>query len=616
MLLTSGLSAIAGAPTRHLFFTGKGGVGKTSIACATGVALADGGRRVLLVSTDPASNLDEVLGVRLSSRPTAVMGVPRLAAMNLDPEAAAREYREGVVGPYRGVLPAAAVASIEEQLSGGCTVEIAAFDEFSRLLGDPARTAEYDHVVFDTAPTGHTLRLLALPAAWTGFLETNATGTSCLGPLAGLTAQRALYERTLSALTDEAMTTVFLVSRPDRSALDEAERTRGELEALGITNLRLIINGRFVATDPEDGMARALEARGVAAMAAMPAGLAGVQRAEIPLYAFSLVGIDALRALGRPAYDRQPTGRRAPTPVDDNGPLLPALATLVDRIARDGRGVVMTMGKGGVGKTTVAAAIASELARRGYRVNLTTTDPAAHVHATLSGDVPGLTVSRIDPAAETRAYAAEVLETAGQGLDDQGRAVLGEDLRSPCTEEIAVFRAFARAVAAGRDAFVVLDTAPTGHTLLLLDAAQAYHREVSRSMTALPDAVRQLLPRLRDPDFTKILIVTLAEATPVHEAAALQADLRRAGIAPFAWVINQSFMPLTVRDPVLRARRAAERAYADEVCQEHASQVALVPWLAEPPRGARALEAVLGGEAEPARRGGATHDPAGRHDTR
>ncbi len=596
MLLTSGISGLASAPSRHLFFTGKGGVGKTSVACATAIALADSGRRVLLVSTDPASNLDEVLDAPLGSRPAAVPGVPRLAAMNLDPEAAAHDYRERVIGPYRGVLPAAAVASIEEQLSGACTVEIAAFDEFSKLLGDPGTTHAYDHVVFDTAPTGHTLRLLALPAAWTGFLDTNGSGTSCLGPLAGLGDQRALYERTLGALTDRSLTTVFLVSRPEGSALDEAERTRGELEALGVRNLHLVVNGRFQAFDPSDPVARALEARGDAALAAIPAGLSRLPRTEVPLYPLSLLGIEALRAFG-PQGRRRDGYRQIPPAADQwTRRFPPGLATLVDRIAEPGRGVVMAMGKGGVGKTTVAAAIAVALARRGHRVHLTTTDPAAHLRWVLADEVPGLTVSRIDPGAETRAYSAEILETAGGALDAQGRALLEEDLRSPCTEEIAVFRAFARTVAVGAEGFVVVDTAPTGHTLLLLDAAEAYHREVSRSLSELPEAVRRLLPRLRDPDFTKVLIVALAEATPVHEAARLQADLGRAGITPFAWVLNQSLTPLPVRDPVLVARQAAEHAYVDEVCRQHATRVALVPWLPEPPTGARGLEAVVGGE--------------------
>jgi arsenite-transporting ATPase len=564
------------ATERHLFFTGKGGVGKTSTACATAIALADRGRRVLLVSTDPASNLDEVLGVVLSPQPTAISAVPGLFALNLDPEAAARAYRERVVGPYRGVLPDAAVASIEEQLSGACTVEIAAFDQFSKLLGDPATTAGFDHVVFDTAPTGHTLRLLALPAAWSGFLDSNVGGTSCLGPLAGLNAQRDLYRAALAALADPTATILVLVSRPERTALEEAERTRAELAALGIANQRLILNGMFAARNGSDPVARALEARGRQALEEMPLGLKALPRSEVPLVPFELVGIEALRGLGRDTSTAVSSGKAEPNPAAASDGLL-SLDALVTDIARSGRGVIMAMGKGGVGKTTLAVAIATELARRGHRVHLTTTDPAAHVEATMEGGVPGLRVTRIDPEAETRAYSDEVLRTAADSLDAKGRALLEEDLRSPCTEEIAVFRAFARIVAGGTDGFVVIDTAPTGHTLLLLDAAQAYHREVARSLNDIPAAVRQLLPRLRDPEFTRVLLVTLPEATPVHEAAQLQRDLARAGITPFAWVVNQSLTPLPVHDPVLASRRRRERRYIQEV-QRLATRVVLTPW--------------------------------------
>jgi arsenite-transporting ATPase len=564
--------------TRYLFFTGKGGVGKTSLSCAASVALADSGKHVLLVSTDPASNLDEVLRVKLSSTPTFVAGMPGLWAVNVDPEAAARDYRERMVGPYRGVFPDAAVASMEEQLSGACTVEIAAFDEFSKLLGDPDATAGFDHVVFDTAPTGHTLRLLQLPAAWSGFLESNTGGTSCLGPLAGLQAQQSLYAATLKTLTDPAATTLVLVTRPEESALTEADRTRGELSALGVANQHLVLNGVFKAHDPEDVIARALEARGRSALDRFPESLALLPRTEVPLLPFGLVGVSALRAILNP--DSAPiriTGNRA----SGNGHHLPSLSSLIPEIARPGSGVVMAMGKGGVGKTSIASAIAVELAMRGHRVHLTTTDPAAHLDASLGNKVHGLRVSRIDPVAETEAYRQEVLATAGSNLDAQGLRLLEEDLRSPCTEEIAVFRAFARSVAEGKDGFVVLDTAPTGHTLLLLDATEAYHRQVSHTMSDLPDSVRHVLPRLRDPEFTKVLLVTLPEATPVHEAALLQKDLERAGITPFGWVINQSLTPLDVRDPVLSAKRENESTYIREVREKLASRVALLPWTKE-----------------------------------
>ena len=571
-------------PTRILFFTGKGGVGKTSLACAAAVSLAGQGKKVLLVSTDPASNLDEVLGVPLSGAPTPIPGAEGLFALNIDPEAAARAYRERVVSPYRGVLPDASLASMEEQLSGACTVEIAAFDEFTKLLGDARATAAFHHIVFDTAPTGHTLRLLKLPAAWTGFIAQNTTGTSCLGPLSGLETQKSLYDSSLKALTDPAVTTLFLVSRPDRPALDEAARSSAELAEMGVTNQRLWLNGIFIAHCRTDAAACALEDRGRQALAAMPAALASLPRAQVPLLPYAPMGVESLRHVfsGGPPFSPSEAGSQA-IPPD-----LP-LSALIDELETKGRGVVMTMGKGGVGKTTIASAIAVELARRGHPVYLTTTDPAAHVAATVAASVPNLSVSRIDPAAETRGYAQSVMAKAAPHLDPQAMALLEEDLRSPCTEEIAVFSAFARTVAEGERAFVILDTAPTGHTILLLDAAEAYHREVTRNLSDLPESVRHLLPRLRDPGFTRVLLVTLPEATPVHEAARLQSDLARAGIAPFAWVVNQSFAGDAFRDPLLVQRGRRELPFLSEVRDRFARRMVVVPWQASEPVGPQRL---------------------------
>jgi arsenite-transporting ATPase len=461
-------------------------------------------------------------------------------------------------------------------------VEIAAFDEFTKLLGDPAATAEFEHIVFDTAPTGHTLRLLKLPAAWTGFIATNTTGTSCLGPLAGLQAQKTLYESSLRTLGDPQVTTLVLVSRPEASALLEADRTRAELAAMGMSNQFLLLNGIFAAADRSDAAAVALEERGCRALEGMAEGLRTIPRIEVPLLACAPMGVGKLRLLLGAAPGPADAPRREGA-RDRGSP--PRLSELIDEIERSGRGLVMAMGKGGVGKTTVAAAIAVELARRGHRVHLSTTDPAAHLAATLGAEVAGLEAGRIDPVAETRQYSEQVQAKAAPSLDEQGKALLEEDLRSPCTEEVAVFSAFAQVVARGEHGFVVLDTAPTGHTLLLLDAAEAYHREVSRTMSDVPEAVRTLLPRLRDPQFTRVLLVTLPEATPVHEAARLQDDLMRAGIRPFAWVINQSFAGDGFRDPVLVERGARELPFIAEVRERLSGRMAVIPWRAEAPVG-------------------------------
>jgi arsenite-transporting ATPase len=443
---------------------------------------------------------------------------------------------------------------------------------------------------------------MTLPTAWTGFLDTNTTGNSCLGPLAGLQQQRVIYENAVAALADGQRTTLVLVSRAQKAALAEAERTSGELAAIGVRNQQLILNGLFKAAD-SDPVALALESRGSKALTTSATFLARLPVTKVPLRAHNLIGLPALRALVS-SEPRSSRGNEAPTEANlepphvgcygdgEAGadlPPLESLATLVDDFAKAGRGVIMTMGKGGVGKTTIAAAIATELARRGFKVHLSTTDPAAHV-AAAAGQIPGMQVSRIDPQAETRAYVEQVMATAGKDLDAGGRALLEEDLRSPCTEEIAVFRAFARTVAQGKDAFVVLDTAPTGHTLLLLDATESYHREIARKTSDLPEEVRQLLPRLRDAEFTRVLVVTLPEATPVHEAAALQADLHRAQIEPFAWVINQSFAESGSRDPLLVARGRGEIQFIREVVEKLSKRTVIVPWVTEEPIGPARLQ--------------------------
>jgi arsenite-transporting ATPase len=579
-------------PSRFLFFTGKGGVGKTALACATAIRLADAGKRVLLVSTDPASNLGEMLEVELSSRPTPVPGVPRLSALDIDPEKAAEDYRARVVAPYRAAWTEAQIAELREQLSGACTTEIAAFDEFAELLASDAESLPFDHVIFDTAPTGHTLRLLSLPRAWTGFLQSAPRGPSCLGPHSGLKMHESRFAAAMAALGDGTRTTIVLVSRADVPALREADRTSGELEALGIRSQHLVVNAVFHATQRGDRVAMALEQRGQGALGEMPSRLRALPVTHVPLRAFNMVGLPALRAL----LDDTAAAALAHAVPPLRMPELPTLQSLVDDIARSGHGLVMVMGKGGVGKTTIAAAIAAELAGRGHQVHLSTTDPAAHVAATLAGEMPTLEVSRIDPVTATKAYVERVMATRGAGLDEAGRALLAEDLRSPCYEEVAVFAAFSRIVNQARSKFVILDTAPTGHTLLLLDATGAYHRQI---MGFEPDArasgrIVTPLMRLRDAQYTKVILVTLAETTPVSEAARLQGDLRRAAIEPWAWVINSSLAAAGSNDPCLQQRIAAELGQIEQVRGRYARRVATVPWTAEPPVGPERLRALAG----------------------
>ena len=443
-------------------------------------------------------------------------------------------------------------------------------------------------MVFDTAPTGHTLRLLSLPKAWTGFLADNDRGASCLGPHSGLKMQEARFAKALQTLGDPVLTTVVLVTRPEQGAMDEAARTSLELLQLGLRNQRLAINGVFHASGTDDAVAKAFEATGQQALQNMPPTLRALPQDRIALRAFDTVGLPALRALLE--NDAPSSKHTAQMTANSSVANYPPLAALADGLSKAGHGLIMVMGKGGVGKTTIAAALALGLVQRGHSVHLSTTDPAAHLTSTLDGQVVGLQVDRIDPKLETQRYIAKIMAARSPGLDAAGIALLQEDLQSPCTEEVAVFHAFSRIVSEARSAYVVLDTAPTGHSLLLMDATGAYHRQMLREYSGKTSAhLVTPLMRLQDPVHTQIILVTLPEVTPVSQAAALQEDLRRANIEPYAWVVNRSIAAAGTTDPLLAARLAGERQQMERIANGLTEKTYVVPWLAQPPVGVGAL---------------------------
>ncbi|MDE8670218.1 arsenical pump-driving ATPase [Pseudarthrobacter sp. H3Y2-7] len=579
---------------RFLFFTGKGGVGKTSVACASALTLTRSGKKVLLVSTDPASNVGQVFGMTIGNTVTLLQDVPGLSALEIDPEQAAEAYRERIIAPVRGLLPESELVRIAESLSGSCTTEIASFDEFTNLLADDSSYGDYDHIVFDTAPTGHTIRLLQLPGSWTDFLAAGKGDPSCLGPLSGLEKHKQVYAKAVQALTDPARTRLVLVARAQTSSLSEIERTYLELNQIGIGGGYVVVNGVLPEVAGDEDLAQALRAREAAAIAAIPDAVAGLPRDVLDLKPGNMVGIAALESLFAATSVADITDEATLTSEIEDAPL----AALVNEVELDGHGLVMCMGKGGVGKTTVAAAIAVALAKRGHVVHLTTTDPAAHLTETLHGSIPRLTVSRIDPEAAIQEYRHHVMETKGRNLDDDGRAALAEDLLSPCTDEVAVFRQFSKVVQESRRHFVVIDTAPTGHTLLLLDATGSYHREIARQVGDTMGFVTPLM-RLQDPAQTKVVLVTLAETTPVLEAEELQGDLERAGIHPWAWVINNSIAAAHPQSPFLQARAASEM---EQITKVHTltDRTALIPLLPEEPTGENRLSALTALSSQPA----------------
>ncbi len=554
--------------TKYLFFTGKGGVGKTSTACATAMTLADQGKKIMLVSTDPASNLQDVFNTTLNNKGVEIDEVPNLVVANFDPEEAAKEYKESVVGPYRGKLPDVVIKNMEEQLSGSCTVEIAAFNEFSNFITDDKVKNDFDHVIFDTAPTGHTLRMLQLPSAWSNFISESKHGASCLGQLAGLEDRKEIYKNAVKTLANGDLTTLILVSRPEVSPLKEAERASKELQDIGVNNQVLVING--VLKNPDDELSNNIFNKQKIALANIPEHLKNLETFEIPLRPYNITGIENLRAFLKEdniKYNHQK--------LDVNE--MPKLSEVIEDLYNSNKKVIFTMGKGGVGKTTMAATIALGLANKGKKVHLTTTDPAHHLKFVLDESY-GITLSSIDEKMELEKYTQEVLKKARETMSEEDLEYVEEDLRSPCTQEIAVFRAFAEIVEKSENEVVVIDTAPTGHTLLLLDSTQSYHREIERSQGDIPESVKKLLPRLRNENETEVVIVTLAETTPVYEAKRLEDDLKRAGINSKWWIINSSLYATNTTNEILKAKANNEIPWINKVNEIAKGNFAVVEW--------------------------------------
>ena len=570
------------ASTKYLFFTGKGGVGKTSIACATAVSLADSGKKVLLVSTDPASNLQDVFGLELNNKGSEIKEVPGLVVANLDPLTAAAEYRESVVGPYRGKLPDSVLQNMEEQLSGSCTVEIAAFNEFSTFLTDDEKAVKFDHIIFDTAPTGHTLRMLQLPSAWSGFISESKHGASCLGQLSGLESKKAVYKKAVETLADGSLTTLVLITRPEIAPIVEAQRASDELGALGINNQVLVINGILESHDTNDKVETALFEKQQTALKSIPDSLLKRSITIVPLRAYNITGIENVRHML--FYSGSAVAETV-----SNIPNAYQLSDIVDEIYESGKKVVFTMGKGGVGKTTVAAAIALALSRKGEKVRLATTDPADHLNLVV-GQGSGISVSHIDEKDELKKYQEEVLAKARQSMSEEDLEYVKEDLRSPCTQEIAVFRAFAEIVAKSRDETVILDTAPTGHTILLLESTQSYNQQIENSGGDVSDAEKELLPRLKNPKDTEVIIVTLAETTPFYEAQRLSDDLKRAGLAIKWWAINASYSLTDTTSEFLKAKAANEFQWIQKVHEISKGQYVVIPWKPFEVKGEKLLE--------------------------
>ena len=556
---------------KFIFFTGKGGVGKTSVACATAVALADKGNKVLLVSTDPASNLQDVFATELGNVHKQIDAIPNLFIANLDPEESARQYKESIIGPYRGTLPDSVIEEMEEKLSGSCTVEVSAFNEFANYLASEEIQSKYDFIVFDTAPTGHTLRLLQLPSAWSQYISEKDPQGTRVGQFSGLQNRKDECVEAVETLSNKDLTKIVLVSRPETIPLIEATRALQELKELGISNFSIIINGVFQGET--DKISKSLYDNQQKALTEMPPALADNEIYEIPLRSYNIVGVENLRQMLY-SDDFTPVTEAELEQLDVKN-----IQGLINDLYNNKKKVVFMMGKGGVGKTSIAATVAIGLSKKGAKVHLTTTDPAAHIEYLIQQNEE-ITLSKINEQVVLEEYKKEVLDEAESTMSTEDIDYLKESLKTPCTQEIAVFRAFSKIVEKADDEVVIIDTAPTGHTLLLLDSTQRNYKQIETVQAEAPQSVKNLLPRLRNQSETEVIIITLPEVTPVYEAMRLEQDLKRAGIYSKWWVVNSSLYFTDTKNQLLKLKGANEKKWIKEVIAQSNNNCVVIPWIA------------------------------------
>jgi len=590
--------------TQFLFFSGKGGVGKTSMACAHAVRYADEGRRTLIVTTDPASNLADVFEQPIGHQVTAIRGLNNLWAMEIDPDRATQEYIDRALAPIRAAFPPQLVHVMEEQMSGPCTAEVAAFDRFTDFIVADTQGAGYDLVIFDTAPTGHTLRLLELPAEWSESIQTasQGSGQTCIGPAAAIQDAKHKYERVVAALRDPLATDFVFVLHPEAIAIRETRRAIGELGKLGVQTFQLIVNGIIpteARTNPLFAARAEMQARYLAEIEAdLPFPARGM-----PLLAGEIRGVTGLRELGRIYFDGQapqavPSSENCKAAIKHVRLSPASLLPLIEPSAR--RRTIFFAGKGGVGKTVASCITAVWLARRGYRTLLLTTDPAAHLDDVLGAPVgnmpaeldgqPNLWAVKIDPKAAAETYKARILNDARQcGRPETALKVMAEELDSPCTEEMAAFDQFIDYASQSDWDAVVFDTAPTGHTLRLLelplDWSQQLDVKVFASVeTAAADDVAkrhfaQVIEMMRDPAQSTFAFVLYPEVTPILEAWRASQELATVGVPTGLVVANQVIPPEQATTPFAHARRAMHAKYLGVIAERFSAPMLQIPLL-------------------------------------
>jgi arsenite-transporting ATPase len=601
--------------TQFIFFSGKGGVGKTSMACAHAVRYADQGKRTLIVTTDPASNLADVFEQEIGHQVTPITGVPNLSAMEIDPDKATQEYIDRAMAPIRAAFPPQIVQVMEEQMSGPCTAEVAAFDRFTDFLDIPAANdTVFDIVIFDTAPTGHTIRLLELPAEWSESINAASAGSgqTCLGPAAAIQDAKHKYERALSAMRQSEQTNFIFVLHPEAISIKETSRAIDELTKLEIQNFSLIINGVI----PQEGTRNPL----FAARAEMQSRyLVQIEfnfpypKQRMTLLADEIKGVSRLRQVGRIFFDAEPASRleEGASVPSQSETIISSLDDARARLTPTGRRrTVFFAGKGGVGKTVASCISAVWLARQGFKTLLLTTDPAAHLDEVLDSPIgdeiaaipgqPNLWAVNINPKAAAETYKKRILDDARQrGRPESAIKMMEEELNSPCTEEMAAFDKFIEYASQEEWDSVIFDTAPTGHTLRLLELPVDWSKQIDVKVfasvdgTAADDVAKErfgkVIEMMSDPEQSTFAFVMYPESTPILEAWRASQELGTVGVHPGLVVANMVIPPEQITTPFVQSRRVMQEKYLKEIVQRFDVPLVQIPLLPREIKGLKML---------------------------
>lgn len=578
------------------------------MSAASAVYLATKSKKTLIITTDPASNLADVFEQKIGHKITPIKGVKNLFAMELDPDKATEEYKEKTLSPLRGLIPIESFKVLEEQLNSPCTAEMASFDRFTDFLQEP----EFEIVIFDTAPTGHTLRLLELPVEWSGVIEKAAKsesgGQTCIGPAAALAESKEKFDRALAGIRNPKQTTFIFVLRPEVTPIYEAKRAISELEKLGITSQELIVNGIY----PKSGCDNPFMLRRFAKQQeflnqikqvfSLPTTLMELEAGEI-------IGKENLLVVGKKLHKTplKLANYQPEKTVIKDGELTDGFPKVESKIKRlltpqnGKRRTIFFAGKGGVGKTSIAAATALWVAEQGYKTLLLTTDPAAHLGQIFGAKVTDkpakmrgeqhLWITHVDAEKATQDYKEKILAEARGKYDKERLLAIEEELNSPCTEEMATFEKFIELATLKNFEVIIFDTAPTGHTLRLLELPVDWSKQLEiKTFTSTGETevdritksrFKEVIDMMQDINQTTFSFVMYPESTPIKEASRAMEELLSIGVPTSLVVANFILPDSIITNDYLRQRKAMEKKYLEEMDRRLTAPIIKLPLLAD-----------------------------------